>query len=101
MMKKPDGLKIGCYEYKINYKKEIRSDKGDMLYGEIRECDQVIDVNNSSSIIRQKATILHESMHGIGYDCCINLSERQVEAISNGLFRFMRENKELVKYIIS
>jgi hypothetical protein len=47
------------------------------------------------------AVLLHEIVHGIDEFNNLNLSEVQVRSFSSGLFALLRENRQLVDYILN
>ena len=93
-------IKIGGLEYTVNYYDRIVEDDGIENFGIVRYSEQEINISKDSTKQRQKMVLLHECIHamddldGFGFD------ENKVRQVSNMLFNFMLDNKELIKFLI-
>lgn len=100
-MKKPDVCRIGQLKFDIEYPDTVINDDQEVLYGQSRTFEQKILVASRHSLLRQKATLLHESIHAIDEWYNFNrLEESHVTQMTHGLFDFMRDNRDLIRWII-
>lgn len=100
-MDKPKTVRIGQLEYQIEYKPAVVGDDQHVLYGESRTHEQRILISDNHGIERQKETLLHEVLHAIDEWYNFNgLEERHVTQITHGVFDFIKQNKDAIRWII-
>ncbi len=88
--------------YKITYHKELKDGKGDLIDGDIWETKKEIKVLNGMPYQRTLQVIMHESMHGIGFEIPFNLKDDENTNIllTTGITCFIRDNLEfIIEYI--
>lgn len=89
-----DKIKIGYKTYEI--KKEKSSTnlfiEGSELYGQIDFKNKVITLNNDYDDEQLEVTLYHEILHGIDDMYNIDLTEKQVEMISKGIYILLTDN---------
>ena len=101
-MKKPKKVKIGIFKYDIKYYDKLESSKKDEeYYGEHDTFEMEIRVSKRFEPLRQKASIIHESLHAIDDHNGLNLSEDQVISLANNFIMYMKDNKDLIRYILA
>ena len=99
---KPKIVKIGIFKYDIKYHDKLESDKKDEeYYGEHDTFKMELRISERFEPIRQKASIIHESLHAIDDHNGLDLSEDQVISLANNLIMYMRDNKDIIRYILS
>ena len=81
------GLVIGEHPYEILTSKLEHEDRNKELYGRHLVKENVILINEDIAPSRIKETLIHEVLHAIFYNTGLEHNERQIEAISNGLFQ--------------
>jgi hypothetical protein len=99
-MKKPNKVKIGNYNYKIEYKEIVLDDDDTRLAGQIRYSEQLILIAENRESERVKASIIHECLHGIAESRNEEIKEKQIAQMTEGLFQFIKDNKDLIKYLM-
>ena len=92
----PKSVKIGFKDYKINMKENV-IDGGDVCYGNISYDQEVINIANSYSDDQQKATLIHEAIHGVDFYLDIGLTEEQITKLGKGLYTFIKDNPDIFK----
>ena len=80
-------LNIGGHDYKIIEIPLKHEDGSKELYGRHLVKENVILINKDIAESRKKETLIHEVLHAIFYNTGLEHDERQIEAISNGLFQ--------------
>lgn len=92
--------KIGSTKYPIEFVEEILDPDGRKMDGEGCESGGYIKVGKGSCLERQREVVLHEVIHLIAdHTGNGDLKEEIIEALSYGIFDFIRENPDIVKYI--
>lgn len=96
-MKIPSRVKIGWKRYKVIRGKHesMLISGGDLLYGCIDPTRGEIHLNDDYSTQQQKATLLHEMVHGISDMYGLGFDEPTVEVFSDALFTVMCDNPEM------
>lgn len=88
----PDTVKILFKKYTVCRDNNMRDDKGNLLYGQIDHIEQLITLNEAAGIEQQKATLMHEMVHGLDELYGIGLKEKQVEKLGVALYMLVRDN---------
>ena len=88
----PDSAQILYKKYTVGFNSNMRNDKGDLLYGQIDHIEQLITLNEDAGIEQQKATLMHEMVHGLDELYGIGLKEKQVEKLGVALYMLVRDN---------
>ena len=87
----PERIKILFKEYQIEQREGLH-DGADDLYGQICYFDEKILLNSSCSEDQNKATLIHEIVHGLDEMYGIDLKEKQVEKLGNAFYMLLKEN---------
>ena len=94
-------IKIGGLEYKLRYVKDLRDKKDNTkLNGQISWDDCFVEIDKGICKQKQNQVILHEGIHGILDDYCINDEEIIVRKIGHGIYKFIDDNGEFIKGMI-
>lgn len=88
----PGSAQILYKKYTVGFDSNMRNDKGDLLYGQIDHIEQLITLNEAAGIEQQKATLMHEMVHGLDELYGIGLKEKQVEKLGVALYMLVRDN---------
>ncbi len=98
---KIEKCKIGFREFLIKYKDQFLSKDYSILYGEIDEAKCEIRISTDYNLRQQKATLLHEMMHGLNA-MFLNeiLKEEHIQILASSLYMTMLDNKELFKELL-
>lgn len=91
----PDSAQILYKKYTVGFDSNMRDDKGNLLYGQIDHIEQLITLNEAAGIEQQKATLIHEMVHGLDELYGIGLKEKQVEKLGTALYMLLRDNPEM------
>jgi len=86
LMKKME-LNIGGHNYNIMVTPLEHEDNDKELYGRHLVKNNIILINEEIEDSRQKETLMHEVLHAVYYNTGLEHNEREIEAISNGLFQ--------------
>jgi hypothetical protein len=96
--KLPESVKLFGQTISIIYSEKIPAgervsggDYDDELFGKTFPLDGTIYINNSTSEVVQRSTLLHELMHCISDALYLNLSEKQVCGLEAGLYSIIKE----------
>ena len=95
-------IRIISSNYKITYHKELKDEKGNLIDGDIRETEKEIKILNGMPCQRILQVIMHESMHGIGFELPFNSKDDENTTIllTTGITCFIRDNPEfIIEYI--
>lgn len=90
----PEKVKVLYKEYGIEYQENLH-DGADELYGQIHYLSEKIFLNPDSSDDQQKATLIHEVLHGMDEVYGIGLKEKQVEKLGNTLYMLIKDNPKM------
>lgn len=90
----PEKVRILYKEYDIEHQKNLH-DGGCELYGQIHYLPEKIYLNPDASMAMQKATLLHELLHGLDEMYGIDLKEKQVEKLGNALYMLIKDNPKM------
>jgi hypothetical protein len=80
-------LNIGGHLYKIAELPLKHEDDTKELYGRHLVKENIILINKDIETSRKYETLVHEVLHAIHYNTGLDHDERQIDAISNGLFQ--------------
>lgn len=94
-MQLPEQVKIGPHIYKVETQAQIRGDKNEELWGQIRHTEAVIAIQTNLPPERMLAVFLHEAVHGIDEYMHLDLSEEQVIRLGSGLAALLLDNNML------
>lgn len=96
-MPRPAAVRILGKRYTIEWcnPRDIGDD-----YGECRSHECAIKVSTEQAEIQQRDTLLHEICHGVDFEMDTKLTERATRLMATGLLGVLRDNPELVAYLI-
>ena len=88
-MAKNNGMKlnIGGHLYKIAELPLKHEDDTKELYGRHLVKENILLINKDIEKSRKYETLIHEVLHAIHYNTGLDHNEREIDAISNGLFQ--------------
>jgi len=92
-------IRIISSNYKITYhKKIINPINGHSLDGQIWETKQEIKICKFLGWEQMLKTIMHEVIHGIDFEMCLNLKreEDRTNQLTTGITCFIRDNPEFI-----
>ena len=93
--------KIGWRVFDIVLENQVVGDDLTGLYGEIRQAQNKIRISSNYCIEQQKATLLHEILHGVNSEFMNDvLTEENITTMANGLYTVMVDNPQLFKEMI-
>lgn len=96
-MKFPDRIIIGPCTFTIGFVDKLLDDDGSTkLNGHIKYGDATIDIESNLSDQTQALTLMHEIIHGCDTFSCAELTEKQVELMSNQLLAVLVNNPDFV-----
>ena len=88
-------IKIGWKEYKIEHSK-VKSTlvvEGSECYGQISYDDQVIYLREGNTEEQDRATLIHEALHGISDMYYLKLDEETVTRLGDALYTVIKDNQ--------
>ena len=90
-------IKLPLGEFVVEFKEDL--DAGKTL-GYFKESEHIIQVSTKQHKYQQKTTLLHELLHGAETATTIKLTEKQIDALSYYLLFLLRNNPDLINYIV-
>ena len=93
-------IKIGTNTFKVIRESPVIDEKGKVVWANIDSVADTIRVDNKLSLPRQKEAVLHECIHGVAFSIGEDPREAFVNRFSLGFYRWMLDNKSLVKWLI-
>jgi hypothetical protein len=109
-MSTPESVKVGPYRYKVVVDaariKELEKESDTELYGITTHGHLEIALHPDVADTVLRETLLHETLHAVFYN--IGLSDRltdkteehMIRALSPALFALLRDNPDLVAYLV-
>jgi hypothetical protein len=96
-----DSVKIGGVRHRVIYAKNLTSDDGRPLDGQIDHGAALISIKANMDKQVQVQTLLHEILHSIEAQTGRRheLKEPMIDALAYGIYQVMRDNPELVRMI--
>ncbi len=94
-------LKICGSIYSIDETKDkIIVDGSKVLYGEIKHDTMIIFIANGYPETIKLQTLLHEALHGISEEYCLDFTEKNVDRISKAIYAFLIDNPGFIRDIL-
>lgn len=87
-MKFPKSLKIGGHTVKLRFVDKMEGEHPQAAGG-WTESQNLIEIRKSQEPSQKEVTLIHELLHAINY----NLTEEQVEYLSQALYQVLKDNK--------
>lgn len=109
-MNKPTKIKLGAIEWNVRFEDvpeyiaEALETEQENLMGATDKCDLTIYVRNNLKPPVERTVLLHEAVHAmcdtfnLGFDD--NEHEEIVDAIAKGMYNFMKQNPEAIKWLM-
>lgn len=97
----PKKISLFSKEWSLNGKDEIFSDDGDSCFGLCKYDSLEITYKTGTNKDMLQDTLLHEVLHAISSETCIDLTERQVSVLACSLTHFTKTNPKLSEFIFS
>ena len=95
----PERIDICGYPYRIELTETASFHNGKFIDGAIAYHDLTIEIAAKQQPAFERATVMHEVLHGIAKHTGTKLTEYQIEALSYSLVRLLRDNPDLVTYL--
>ncbi len=92
-------ISIAGHHYKIYYKKEISADNGDCFFARSDGTKEEIEINNSYTKEKTFLFLFNQVLHFILFSMGYNLSADREEGMTQILYDFMMNNKNLIRYL--
>jgi hypothetical protein len=87
-------IKIGWKYYPVVISDKVVSD-GKECYGRIDYNNPIIELRKSNTLEQQKATLLHEIIHGLDDFLNLGFEEEEVLLLANGLYSVFIDNPDI------
>lgn len=97
---RPTEAKFGIYVFDIGYEPEVITNDEVEACGTCSLDFQKMKIATKFHLHKIKSTILHENIHVIDDQASLNLTEKQIRALGNLMFSWMRENPDIVEYLM-
>ena len=99
----PKKIRIGSFDYNVDYTNETLILNAQQCYGLINyENTEIKIAKNIQNKQKQEQTFLHELFHGIVKEYKIDFTEDEeniVDKLANGIYQILKDNKELFEDI--
>ncbi len=99
MAEMPATVMICGYPYRIETPTVDSFVNGKFVDGSISYHDLEIQIASKQQPLFERATLMHEIMHGLAKHTGTTLSEKQIEALAYSLVTLLRDNPDLVVYL--
>lgn len=96
----PKTIRLAGRTFKLNITKEKFGNKGEEHFGLYEPFKGIVNINATMSTDQQKATVVHEVLHDFDMNSGYDLGEKRVNTLGGAFFAWMRDNPELVKWIM-
>ena len=99
----PTTIKVGGFIYRVQVVPHISETDSKVQTGVIDYLASEIRLLDKEGWQARRQTLVHEVIHAILTYCGqyeANNNEEMIDALSNGLFQVLRENPELVNYLL-
>lgn len=95
-----DKVKIGWKEYEVKLleSQQKLKDNARECYGEILFDEKVIHINKNYDVEQQKATLIHEVLHGIEDMYSLELGEEVVTRLAQAIYTVLKDNNLEIKH---
>lgn len=102
-MQPPSTVVIGTVTYQVMIlpSEKLWKDSGMNLLGHCRHPEAELRVLEGLSDDRTAQIVLHEAIHAIAEDAGIDLKEKEVRAVCNGIFNMLRNNPDFALYLLT
>ena len=96
-----ENLKVGWIEYEVIEKEYDDSliNKGKQCYGKISYENRIIYINKGFHEREKASTLLHETIHAIDNFMSLDMDERVVTTIADGLSMVISDNPDFLKQL--
>lgn len=98
----PAFIRIGYQDYTLKMQPYSLETTGE--YGHTNRVNSVISVNQMGNQVEQVNTLIHECLHAIyhtqGIKTDVDTEELVVNSLANGLVQMIRDNPQLIEYIL-
>ena len=95
-MKFPASITIGPCTFTIGFVEKLLDDDGTKLNGHIKYADTTISIEDHLSDQTKLLVLMHEVIHGCETFANAELTEKQVELMSNQLVCVLKNNPDFV-----
>lgn len=97
-MKTPSVIKLPNMSFTVKVK-DLSS--YDDMYGVTDRDKQLINIQSRMTPVLEKITLLHELLHALEQNTGIKyIDEQQVEQFAHGLYFVLKNNPELLRYLL-
>ena len=94
---RPDSVRILGKDVKIVYSS---TDQGMEMLGLCHYDRHLINIIEGQPAIGERNTVFHEVMHMTEYGMGLEMTEKQITVLTNGLIAVFEDNPEFAKYVI-
>lgn len=91
----PDTLDILGKPYTVTV---VDREEGD--YGECKHSQCLLEVASYQCDHQKRDTLLHEAMHAVDLEMHCGMSEPQIRRMATGMLALLRQNRELVNFLM-
>ena len=85
-------IKVGPVIYKETFKKNLRGDEGQRLFGQVQHLPREIELDASLAGVELLLTRWHEVLHALEDLYGVILSESEVSLLSTGIVQILLDN---------
>lgn len=89
-----------AYTVRVLSSAELWTQSGRDLLGHARYTEADICLVEGMPEAREAQIFIHECMHQIESDAGIDITEQQMRILSNGVFALLRDNPQVVEYLL-
>lgn len=94
----PNNVKIGPRIFIVRFVDNLVDIEGTQrLNGHILYDKAIIKIDTGLALVSQRLTLIHEIVHGIADYLDVDMSEKDVSLMANGITAMLMDNPEVVK----
>lgn len=96
----PKTIRLAGRTFKLNITKTKFGTPDSEHFGLYEALKAVVNINANMTLDQQKATVVHEVLHDFDAQSSYDLGEKRVNTIGALFFAWMRDNPDLVRWLI-
>lgn len=96
----PKFVRLAGRTFKLNISKARFGPRDVVHFGLYQPIEGVVNINGNMILDQQKATVVHECLHDFDMNSNYDLGEKRVNTLAALIYAWMRDNPELVRWLI-
>lgn len=98
-MKRPERIRVMGKRWTVQWKDEVRDEKGKILNGQADSDALVIEMCNKLALETEQDILLHEVLHAVEGQMGLDVKDTVIERLATGLLAVFKDNPGLMAYL--